>query len=63
MQKHYIRGKRFSPETINDIVKNIILKTPKNKDFDTKFLGKVSMYMPQNMILKILKKIKTNPLL
>jgi len=61
--KHYIRGKRFSPETINDIVKNIILKTPKNKDFDTKFLGKVNMYMPQNMILKILKKIKTNPLL
>ena len=48
---------------INKKVKDIIEKTPKGKDFYTKFLGPVEMYMPKDLIIKNLEKIKTMPLI
>ena len=60
---HYLRGKRFYSDEINNKVKEIIEKTPKGKIFNTKFLGKQRMYMPLEIIEKYKEIIKKHPLL
>ena len=61
--KHYLRGKRFLIEKYNEIVQKIIESTPKGEHFNTKSLGRIKMYMPKEMIDKILCNIKKHPLL
>ena len=61
--KHYLRGKRFVVEKYNEIVKNIIESTPKGEQFNTAKLGKIKMYMPKEMIERILENIRKKPLL
>lgn len=60
---HYLRGKRFESDEINEKVKKIIDSTPAGQKFDTAFLGKVRMFMPYDLIEKYLDIIKKNPLL
>ena len=60
---HYLRGKRFYSDDVNNKLAEIISKTPKGEKFDTKFLGSQKMYMPKKVIEKYLEKIKENPLL
>lgn len=60
---HFLRGKRFMPDSINQIVKNIIESTPQNQKFQTAFLGSVKMFMPKEVIQKYLEIIKKSPLL
>lgn len=60
---HYLRGKRFLSDGMNQKVKNIIDSTPVGQKFDTKSLGSVKMYMPWELIEKYLNIIKEHPLL
>lgn len=60
---HYLRGKRFSPNKLNDQVKRIIENTPKGQMFNTEFLGDIDMYMPIQLIKKYIEIIKKSPLL
>ena len=60
---HYLRGKRFLPESINEIVKSIIENTPLGEKFRTIQLGSVKMYMPKELIKKYIELAKKNPLL
>ena len=60
---HYIRGKRFFADEVNNKLAKIIANTPKGEKFDTKFLGKQKMYMPLDVIKKHLSNIVKNPLL
>mgnify|MGYP003571281089 CR=1 FL=1 len=60
---HYLRGKRFILDSINQIVRSIIELTPKNQQFQTKFLGSVKMYMPKDIIQKYIEIIKRTPIL
>lgn len=60
---HYLRGKRFVSEADNEAVRKIIESTPVGQKFDTKKLGKIRMYMPQELIKKYLEIIKKCPLL
>ncbi len=60
---HYLRGKRFVSEADNEAVRKIIETTPVGQKFDTKKLGKIRMYMPQELIDKYLEIIKKCPLL
>ena len=60
---HYLRGKRFISDGINQIVKGIIERTPKNQKFKTSFLGSVKMYMPKDIIQKYIEIIKRTPIL
>ena len=55
---HYLRGKRFYSEAVEKEVLRVIKDTPKGQKFDTKFLGKVKMYMPKELIEKYLSIIK-----
>lgn len=60
---HYLRGKRFLPPKINEIVDSVIKSTPKGEQYNTQFLGKVQMFMPNGMIQKYLEIIKKSPLI
>ncbi len=60
---HYLRGKRFYSEYAEQEVLRVIKETPKGEQFYTKFLGKVRMFMPQELIEKYLTIIKKNPLI
>ena len=76
---HYLRGKRFKEIRSKDIAKemmarfqtqdpNIIVQkiinlTPKGEKYITNFLGKVSMFMPKEMINRYLEIIKRAPIL
>lgn len=60
---HYLKGKRFIPSEINQKVVDIIKSTPKGEMYNTKFLGKIKMYMPKELIEKYIKQIKKFPLL
>ena len=60
---HYLRGKRFFPETLNDIVKEIIENTPKGESYRTGLLGGIRMFMPKALIQKYIERIKIIPLL
>ncbi|MCM1004283.1 MAG: hypothetical protein NC408_08085 [Candidatus Gastranaerophilales bacterium] len=60
---HYLRGKRFEDEKVNDEVKRIIESTPVGQKFDTTKLGPQRMFMPWDMIEKYLEIIKKCPLL
>ena len=60
---HYLRGKRFFSKDVEDKIKEVIAITPKGRKFDTKFLGSVAMYMPEELISKYKELIKKCPLL
>lgn len=60
---HYLRGKRFMPAEMNNVVKNIIDSTPAGEKYNTKFLGTIRMYMPKELITKYINIIKKIPLL
>lgn len=60
---HYLRGKRFYSQKAEAEVKRVIAETPKGQMFNTKFLGKIGMYMPQELIKKYIEIIKKTPLL
>lgn len=76
---HFLRGKRFKEirsksiakemmakfqtQDPNLIVQKIIKATPKGEKYITNFLGKVSMFMPKEMINKYLEAIKKTPIL
>ena len=60
---HYLRGKRFYSEYAEKEVQRVIRETPKGQKFDTKFLGKVRMFMPKELIQKYIEIIKKHPLL
>lgn len=60
---HYLRGKRFFSEFAENEVKRVIAETPKGEKYNTKFLGFVRMYMPQDLIEKYIEKIKKCPLI
>ncbi len=60
---HYKRGKRFIPDEVNKIVENVIKTTPAGKQYQTSFLGKVKMFMPQEVIKKYINIIKKCALL
>ena len=60
---HYLRGKRFIPEGINETVKQIIESTPTGEQYNTCRLGAVKMYMPKELIQKYIEIIKKCPLL
>ncbi len=60
---HFLRGKRFVENSINEIVKNIIESTPWGQKFQTAFLSSVDMFMPKEMVQKYLGIIKALPLL
>ena len=60
---HFLRGKRFVSEAVNENVKSIIEKTPKGCAYDTTSIGRVAMYMPLELINKYVQKIKTSPIL
>ena len=60
---HYKRGKRFKPDSINETVKNIIKNTPIGENYHTEFLNRVQMYMPKEMITRIIENVKKHPLL
>lgn len=60
---HYLRGKRFYSQTAEKEVKRVIAETPKGQIFNTKFLGKIRMYMPKELIKKYMEIIKNAPLL
>lgn len=60
---HYLRGKRFYSIEAEEEVKRIIAETPKGEHFNTRFLKKVKMYMPQELIEKYIEIIKKNPLI
>lgn len=76
---HFIRGKRFGEITdpqkkekllklfntadINKIVEMIIKTTPKGSEYNTKFLERIPMFMPQSLIKKYIEIIKKHPLL
>lgn len=60
---HYLKGKRFIPSEINQIVENVIKSTPVGEAYNTKFLGSIKMYMPQELVKKYINIIKKYPLL
>lgn len=60
---HYLRGKRFESDSINEEVKKIIDSTPAGQKFDTAKLGPQPMFMPLELIDKYLEIIKNCPLL
>ena len=76
---HYLRGKRFTEvldppsikrltekfesKNVNEIVDDIIARTPKGEMYDTRAIGKVRMYMPQNMIERNIELSKKSPVL
>lgn len=60
---HYLKGKRFVSSEINQKVEDIIKSTPKGELYNTKFLGSIQMYMPQELIKKYINQIKNFPLL
>lgn len=60
---HYIRGKRFENEEVNDYFAKITKNLQKGEKILTKFLGYQKMYMPINLINEIKEKIKIAPLL
>ena len=76
---HYKRGKRFAPikdkktqnkllemfktYDVNKIVELIIKYTPAGKSYNTSFLNKIPMFMPQSLIKKYIEIIKKHPLL
>lgn len=60
---HYLRGKRFVSEADNEAVRKIIETTPVGQKFDTRKLGPIKMYMPQELIKKYIETIKKYPLL
>ncbi len=60
---HYLRGKRFFSEEAEEIIKKIIKTTPEGEIFNTSFLGRIRMYMPQELIEKYMQIIKQNPLI
>ncbi len=60
---HYLRGKRFEDEAINEEVRKTIDSTPVGHKFDTEKLGPQKMFMPWDMIEKYLEIIKKCPLL
>lgn len=60
---HYLRGKRFEDEEVNEEVKKIIESTPAGQKFDTAKLGPQRMFMPWDMIEKYLEIIRKCPLL
>lgn len=47
---HYLRGKRFFSKEAEEKVKEVIANTPVGQRFDTKSLGKIRMFMPQELI-------------
>ena len=60
---HYLRGKRFYSKEAEAEVRRVIAETPKGQEFNTRFLGKIGMYMPQELIKKYIEIIKKSPLL
>ena len=60
---HFLRGKRFYSKDAEENIKKVIAETPKGKPFNTRFLGSIKMYMPQELIQKDIKIIKKNPLI
>lgn len=60
---HYLRGKRFYSEEAEEEVKRVIAETPKGERYNTRFLGKIRMFMPQELIDKYIEIIKKNPLI
>lgn len=60
---HYLRGKRFVNPEHNNMVENVIKRTPKGEQFNTRFLGQIEMFMPKELIKKYIEIIKKSPLL
>ena len=60
---HYLRGKRFYSDYVNEKVERVIKATPPGEKYNTKFLGKQRMFMPQEVIEKYIEIIKKCPLL
>lgn len=76
---HYLRGKRFNEVLdapsikrlmekfgsvdVNEIVRQIIEKTPKDQMFDTKDIGNVRMYMPKTLVEYYTQLSKKSPVL
>lgn len=61
--QHFLRGKRFVNERINDYLDNITKNLIKGEKVYTEFFKNPKMYMPANMINEIKERIKINPLL
>ena len=59
---HYLRGKRFRSEDVENKIKKVIEETPPNEKYNTKFLGQVAMYMPKELIDKYVEQLKKTPL-
>jgi len=60
--QHYKCGKRYFNDKINEYIKNLINSNPGKKDFDTKFLGNVKMFMPKELIEKYVNLLKSTPI-
>lgn len=60
---HYLRGKRFFSQEVEDKIREVISNTPVGQRFDTKSLGKVRMFMPQELINRYKELIKKAPIL
>lgn len=60
---HYLRGKRFELDSVNEKVRKVIELTPPGQKFDTKSIGKERMFMPWDIVEKYLAVIKKHPLL
>ena len=61
--QHYKRGKRFEDNKINEFIKRLIQTSQKDQKFNTAFLGKIKMFMPQELIKKYVEIIRKNPIL
>lgn len=60
---HFKRGKRFINEGINIYLDYILKNVKKGERVYTSDFGSQKMYMPMNLINKLMEKIKINPLL
>ena len=61
--QHFLRGKRFINEKINEFLASLTKNLQKGERVHTGNLGMQKMYMPINMINELKEKIKLNPLL
>lgn len=61
--QHYKRGKRFRDEKVNKFVKHLLDTARIGEKFNTLFLGKVNMYMPQELIDKYVGILKKKPII
>ena len=61
--QHYKRGKRYIDETINKYLEGIVKHLQKGEQIYTGQFGAQKMFMPQDMVQRIIENIKKHPLL